>query len=119
MKKAVLIDAVKREIKEVDVNDYRDICPLLNNCRMFTIGHYLNNGNDKQDTDVIYVDDEGLLTDPKHFFTFEGGHQPYAGNGLVVGSDFKGESADVLISVEEVKNKVKFLSPSEALLQYT
>jgi hypothetical protein len=38
------------------------------------------------------VNEEGLLEHPQHFFMFEGGHQPLAGNGVILSltDDVKG-----------------------------
>lgn len=113
--KAILIDSKNREVKEVEVKDYSEYNSLIG-CLCFTVATYLGNGNDKQEEDVIFVDDEGLLTEPEHFFTYEGAHQPFAGNGLVIGCDYEGESKNPLVTLEEVKNKVKFFSAFEVAL---
>ena len=31
-----------------------------------------------------YVNEEGLLNQPRHFFMFRDGHQPLAGNGVIL-----------------------------------
>ena len=41
---------------------------------------------------------------------YDGAHQPFAGNGLVVGVDLDGETVDCDITVEEVKQHVRFIS---------
>ena len=50
------------------------------------------------------------------FFTYEGAHQPFAGNGLIMGCDDEGESVDCKIGLTEVKEKVKFYSRYELAL---
>lgn len=100
--KAILINAKTKEVKEIEIGkDYKEIYKHLE-CQYFTIGTYL----DKQD--AIFVDDEGLMNGTDEFFTFEGAHQPFAGNGLIMGSDDEGESTDCKIQIDEVKNKVAF-----------
>ena len=100
--KAILINAKTKEVKEVEMGkDYREIYKQLE-CEMFQIGTYLPKN------DAIFVDEEGLMNGTDVFFTFEGAHQPFAGNGLVMGCNSKGESVDCKVDIDEVKNKVKF-----------
>jgi hypothetical protein len=109
--KAILIDVLNENVRMVEVNDdsvlkdwYKHI-----GCSMVEVGHYFN------DHDSIMVDEEGMFSMDKDskFFTIEGGHQPFIGNGLVVGVDRNGESVDPCISVEEVRSKVKFHTMNE------
>lgn len=84
--KAFFVDSVQREVREVEYNgDWRTIAPLLG-CQYFTVVQ-LN-----QERDTIFVDDEGLLHDPKTFFVIKGFEQPLAGNGLVLGCNEDGDS---------------------------
>ena len=100
--KAILINATKREISEVTISgDYMDINKHIG-CELFTIGHSLKG------RDAVFVDDEGLFNNENTFFTFEGAHQPFAGNGLICGSDKDGETTDCKIDIDEVKSKVQF-----------
>ena len=108
--KAILIDAKTKEVKEVEMGrDYKEIYTQLE-CEMFQIGTYLSN------EDAIYVDEEGLINGTDIFFTFEGAHQPFAGNGLIMGCDDEGESTDCKVSFNEVKDKVKFYDRYELSL---
>ena len=61
------------------------------------------------DGDVIYVDDEGLLKPLDWFFAVKGGHQPFAGCGLVLGSNDEGETISVRIAIEELKRRILHL----------
>lgn len=108
--KAILINAKTKEVKEIEMGkDYKEIYTQLE-CELFTAGAYL----DKED--VMYVDDEGLINGTDAFFTLEGTHQPFAGNGLIMGTDDEGESTDCKLSFNEVKNKVKFYDRYELSL---
>lgn len=107
MKKAILINSELQTITEVEYNSIDDIQRLIG-CRCFTVATYLDN------EDAIYVDDEGLYT-PQFFFEYKGAHQPFAGNGLVVGANDEGEGADVKISLEDVKKNVTFKTPLQVL----
>ena len=108
--KAILINAKTKEVKEVEMGrDYKEIYTQLE-CELFTAGTYLD------EADVIYVDDEGLINGTDNFFTFEGAHQPFAGNGLIMGTDDEGESTDCKVSFNEVKDRVKFYERYELSL---
>ena len=100
--KSILIDVFNKEIREVDYSgDFQDIYKLIE-CSCFTIATV-------DDKNVLYVDDEGLLNNPKHFFKYEGYHQPLAGNCLILGDNGMGESADTTLTVQEVEDKVTFI----------
>ena len=102
--KAILIDVENQTVSEIevtkDIQSYHDALK----CQCFCTAFRLPN------LDCCFVDDEGLLAidELTKFFTFEGAHQPFAGNGLIVGGRRDGESAPVKISVDEVRAKVKF-----------
>lgn len=100
--KAIFIDAEKRELREMSITDFRDIRAAVADGGSFTFAMELENG------DTIYVDDEGLVKNYEHFFEVTGGHQPFAGNGLVVGNDEMGESRDVASSIETLRGMVTF-----------
>ena len=72
------------------------------------VGGYIEVATYVNETDVIYVNEEGLLHGETLFFEYEGAHQPFAGNGVIVGTDDEGDSTPPSISVEEVRSKVKF-----------
>ena len=110
--KAILIDAYNKQVKELTLDPKE---PMLDQwyehmlCDLVTVAHYIN------DHDSILVDDEGLLKRCDHFFHYEGGHQPFAGNGLIVGVDEEGETVACDISLEEVQSKVIFYSRQEVI----
>ena len=100
--KAILIDVENRVVKEIDIDKGIDAMYSALKCDCFTIAHSLPK------RDSIFVDDEGLLKPQDFFFTYEGAHQPFAGNGLIMGCKANGDSADCKIDVNEVKSKVTF-----------
>ena len=108
--KAILIDSINKEVKEVEIGKGIDEMYKFLNCECFTIASYLPKN------DAIFVDDEGLMNGTDVFFTYEGAHQPFAGNGLIMGCDDEGESVDCKISFTEVKDKVKFYTRYELAL---
>ena len=99
--KCIVIDAENETVTAVKLNgDYREI---------YRVGGFDCFDSVRIDQhNVIYVDDEGLLHDPKHFFMFRGYPQPLAGRGVVLGVDDAGESIPTTWSVEEIKSDVKF-----------
>ena len=111
--KAILIDSVNRKIEEVEVEaGLEDIYKHIgNDCSMFEVATYLG-------TDCIYVDEEGLLKDIVSVFEVNGAHQPFVGNGLVVGSTSEGDSTTPIITVDEIKKLVSFITPDELRARY-
>jgi hypothetical protein len=100
--KAIKIDAKNRQVIEVQISDdYKDINTQIE-CDIFTIAHSLKG------RDTIMVDDEGLFNNENIFFTYKGAHQPFAGNGLIVGCKANGKTADCKIDIDEVKRNVEF-----------
>ena len=98
--RGIQIDAEKRTVKEVRViGDYKAIYPFIN-CDCFTVVGI-------SDTEGIYVDDEGLLKEPKHFFMYQGYPEPLAGNGLILGTNDEGDSVDTQLTVEFVRKQIK------------
>jgi hypothetical protein len=61
------------------------------------------------DGDVIYLDDEGLLKSLDWFFAVKRGHQPFAGCGLVLGSNGDGETVSARITLQELKRRILHL----------
>lgn len=99
--RAILINPFDQTVTEVDYSgDFRDIYKLIDadcfDCARISRG------------DGIFVDDEGLLNQPTHFFQHAEYPNPLAGKGLIVGCDSQGESVSCKTTVEEVKSKVTF-----------
>jgi len=107
--KAILINPISRTIKEIEHSgNFRQIYELLSDeengvkVDLFTVVQL-------DDVNCIYVDDEGLLKDPRYFFNYRGYSQPLAGRGLVLGVDsHSGESIATTLSVEHVSDRVRF-----------
>lgn len=104
---AYLINPEDRTISQVTVNDYTDISKHIG-CDMFCIGGHLPS------KDVVFVDDEGLLKDPSHFFAIDShvikftNPNPLAGKGLVLGGTYSGESADAVVSLSLLSAAVRW-----------
>jgi hypothetical protein len=99
--KAILIDPFEQTVKEVQYSgDFNQIYDLIE-AETFDVAR-ISRG------DGIFVDDEGLLNAPTHFFEHSEYHSPLAGKGLIVGCDEGGESVDCKTTLDEVKAKVTF-----------
>lgn len=107
--KAIKIDATNQTVTEIEIDGSLDDIYKHVECRCFAIGAYFEN------EDAVYVDDEGLLVGKEAFFELEGiTSYPLAGNSLIVGTDMNtGKSIDCQTTLEEVKQKVSFLTYSQ------
>lgn len=105
----ILINATDKTIKTVQVDGLEEMCKALGCERVdrAAIG-------EKDDTD-LWVDDEGLYNS-KDFFYYEGLHQPFAGNGLILGANEEGDTVSTKLTLEEVKKYVRFLDAKEAVI---
>jgi hypothetical protein len=109
--KAILIDVNQENVRQVEIDDKNVLNEWYKHirCSMVEVAHYFNNH------DSIMVDEEGLflMDESSKFFTVTGGHQPFIGNGLVVGVDRNGKSVDPCITVDEVRAHIKFHTMKE------
>lgn len=111
--KAILIDVKKRTLTEVDVdssNTLEEWYKLID-CNLVEVAMELP--NNEHNGNSIMVDEEGMLSigEDSGFFTMAGGHQPFAGNGLIVGINYdNGETIDVSITVDYLKDKINFFT---------
>jgi hypothetical protein len=106
--KALLIDSKNKVVKQIEIGEnYTEITKAID-CDVFAAPHILENN------DTMYCDDEGLLKDPENFFLLDTYPQPIAGNGLILGCDYEGESKDVEISLEELSSRVTFMNVHDA-----
>ena len=62
-----------------------------------------------RDENVIMVDDEGLLKNPKFGFVVEDYPDPLAGNGIIIGPEVEEQTQDCTLSVDKVKSIIKFI----------
>lgn len=119
--KGFIIDAEKREIREARFSGLKDLQKAVGG--LITTAHEIHHFDDSgfsmaSSYDTVFVDDEGLLKDPQHFFFIEGGHSPFAGNGVVVGVDEEGATIDALSTKEELEEMVEFASREDVESMY-
>ncbi len=65
--------------------------------------HILDNG------DEVYVNEEGMLGDPREFFSIHGAHQFFAGNAFIIGApDRNGNMCSAISKIGEVEALIRF-----------
>ncbi len=75
----------------------------LLDCSMIEVATYL-------DSDCVYVDEEGLYSGKNYGFEISGGHQPFIGNALIVGTTKTGKDKSTKFKVWQIQEKVRFLA---------
>ena len=114
MMKAILIDPKARTVIDVECgNDLEDYYAHLQ-CRLFDVRTLSNFG------DVMYFDDEGLLSgEPLHFFALGGNMgSPFCGRGLILGTGEEGKTVGARFTADEIRHLVTFLSGPQAVALY-
>lgn len=113
--KGLLIDPETESITEVEIAKgskclddlYKAIkCDTVDCIRA---GVVLSGGKRKEDD--IWVDDEALLGEPKHFWILPGYAQPIAGRGVILSADDEGGCISHTLTpdeVEELKRVIEF-----------
>lgn len=111
--RAVLIDSLSREVRDVEYDgDYRSIYKLIR-CQLFTVIRGLP-GNDD-----LFVDDEGLLTSNRESQCFRVSWYPapLIGSGLILSCDDDGNAAPSTHDANYYREHVKFSSLEAELLR--
>ena len=74
------------------------------------VGGLIQRGWELSATDELYVNEEGLFGDMTYWFHVKDAHQPFVGNGFIVGINHKtGDFTDTTMTVDEVKKLVIFM----------
>lgn len=112
--RAIKIDSKNKTVSEIDVSD--NSTERLRQMQA-VVGGCIEPAHDLDNCDTVYVNEEGLFG-AEAFFEIEGGHQPFAGDGIVLGFlPYTGDSTSAKSSVSEIRAKVKFLSLEEVRRQ--
>ena len=101
--RAIIINAEHRTITETDIDG------SLKSLQQIVGGLIEPVYQGLDDNHHCYVNEEGLLNDPQHFFMFRDGHQPLAGNGLILSSTDDGGEAPCSLPLDWVKENVTFM----------
>lgn len=112
--RVIVIDSKNKKVYEDEASGLSDLQKFVGG--YIEIAHEWTKG---KSTDTLFVNEEGLLEMPDHFFEFDGAHQPFAGSAVVVGANHKnGDSVDAASTLAEIKSKVKFVSLEEVRRKY-
>ena len=102
--RAIVIDAEARTVSETDIDgSLRSLQGIVGGLidpvypGLEGTGHH------------CYVNDEGLLNNPQHFFMLKDGHQPLAGNGVVLSTTPGGDEAPCALPLGWVRERVTFM----------
>jgi hypothetical protein len=108
--KAYQIDVATRTIKDIVIRDWTQIRDFIGEeCESFTCPISFPSG------DTIYADDEGLFNPIPGGIVIEESTLVLVGNIVVLGADFKtGESKDVVMTKEDIRSKIKFITAEAA-----
>lgn len=114
--RAIWINSEAKTVEEVTINPETDLEDL-----QARVGGYIELGHRFGNQDVLFVNEEGLLHNPQNFFTIPGAHQPFAGNGIIIGTDpMKPEdSGDAKTNVADIFTTVEFLTITEVRKRYS
>jgi len=109
--KALLINASEKTVTPVEYSgNYQDIYAHVG-CDVFDVV-YAEIGKHKVS---IFVDDEGLLKGPQHFFKFADWPEALAGNGLVLGDvDDEGRTLGLADEVTDIPG-IEFLDIAQVI----
>ena len=102
--RAILIDVENKQVSEVEISDKNFLMNVYDylKCDLIDTAIIID------DINSIYVDDEGLLKEQKHFFTFDG-RGPFAGNGLISAIDDEGNGVATQLDIEEIRKRVSYI----------
>lgn len=106
--RGILIDPFTRTIEEVETTGKLPEIYSMLGVELITIVHV-------GETDVLFLDDEGLFVprEEQEYFYWKGSNQPYAGKGLIIGTDEEGDSTDAEATLWEVMSQVHWLDKSK------
>jgi hypothetical protein len=109
--KAIKINVEKKKLEYVELdltnNDNAEIYKHIGNgCSHFECPKGFQND------DIIYTDEEICLreNDIKGGFMMENWKYPLLNNGIILGTNLKGESIDCASKIEDLENKIFFVS---------
>ena len=112
--RAIKIDSISKTVSEVEIDEENSLAGM-----QAIVDGLIEQALELENGDALFVNEEGLLLGPKWFFEIEGGHQPYAGNGVIVGTNYStGDSIDAETPINKIKSMVKFLSLDEVRRKY-
>lgn len=104
--RAILIDPKARTVTDIEVRPGIEPIYEALQCRTFDVVAL-------DDTNGVYIDDDGLYVEGQHFFMFGDFHQPLGGRGLILGMEPEtGESVSTELALAEIESKIKWIDDS-------
>lgn len=108
--KAIKINSQLKTIEYVEISNYREIYPHLNNqCSCFCCPITFEN------EDTLYSDDEGLYHEFEGGFMFKDWNYPLVGNSIILGTDEEGGSIDVKTSIKDLEKNIIWVSKENCI----
>ncbi len=101
--RAIVIDSKNQTVTELEI-DQKDSLSAMQK----VVGGYIELATTLPNGDDVFVNEEGLLHSPRHFFTIVGGHQPYAGNAVILNHNRNGDSTAAKSDLVYITTSVKF-----------
>src|SRR3990167_3606882 len=99
--RCIIINAERHEISEAKMTK-----PTLEYMQT-VVGGRIDVAHQIDDNNAIFVNDEGMFT-AMDFFEYRGAHQPFAGNGIIVGTMNNGDTGPATILLDEAKRNITF-----------
>lgn len=93
---------IEHDLKEKDDESYLDEFQDL-------VGGNIETAHIIDDNHRIFVNEEGLYESDRHYFLYNGAHQPFAGNGIIVTED----GTDHKLKVDHVFQNIRFFNELE------
>jgi len=99
--RAIVIDPAARTVEEIDTDaSLASLQEVVGGCIEYVA---------VDESHHCYVNEEGLLEQPEHFFMFDGGHQPLVGRGIILSSTPEGDEAPCGLPLDWVNERVSFM----------
>lgn len=107
--KAIHIDAERKTVESVELPD--EGAARMERLRELVRCEFVDAVRLETGRDAVFVDDEGLLGDlsRQQFFWLVGLPTPLAGSGVIMGADDEGETVEPVITLEQVKRRVRWV----------
>lgn len=102
--RAIFIDSTARTIEEIELPEGEAERLAEVNKR---VGGGIEFATRFPNGDVLYVNGEGLYKHER-FFVVLGAHQPFAGNGVIVGAEVDERQSPAKTQLATVRNMVRF-----------
>jgi hypothetical protein len=114
--KAFAIDSEKEEVHEVMLPENDELrLAMAQEC----VGGLIETAYELDNNDTFYCNEEGMFLNYQKAFEVKGAHQPFLGNGIVMGFNPRtGETVGAKSTIEEIQQLVSFTTLRELKLRY-